>query len=362
MRPVRMTTALLATTVAMLAFAASANAFSVTFFQSPSGNIGCAIGGGGVRCDIREHTWTTPPKPDTCDVDYGQGVAVGRGGEANFVCAGDTALDPDAGPSNTASGSRTNRFRCSSKHDGHALREPAERPRLLPLPRRRKAVLTRPARRASRATPSRASRARADRHRDAGEDRRVAQRVGARLRRAQFLDEVEELARVVALERDHELLVVEAERVGGVDRDLRVAAADLDVLGHHPAALLERQPVPLALLVERVDDAVLALGGADLRTRLGLRVGRRLGHRQIGVGDRHPLARGRSARARRGRCGCPRAPGSGRAASGRCRRACRRLSRRAGCGRRRSPRRRRGTPVYPPPATRGRADARRDPA
>ena len=67
-----------------------------------------------------------------------------------------------------------------------------------------------------------------------------------------------------------------------------------------------------------------------------------------------------SARARRGTCGCPRAPGSGRAASGRCRRACRPSSRRAGCGRSRSPHRRRGTPVYPQPAFRHRAAARRD--
>ena len=84
---------------------------------------------------------------------------------------------------------------------------------------------------------------------------------------AELLDEVEELARVVALEGDDELLVVEAERVGGVDGDLRVTAADRDVLGHHPAALLERQAIPLALLVERVDDAVLALRRADLRPR-----------------------------------------------------------------------------------------------
>ena len=118
MRPVRITTALLATSVAMLAFAASANAFSVTFFQSPSGNIGCAIGGGGVRCDIREHSWTTPPKPATCDVDYGQGVAVGRGGQANFVCAGDTVLDPDAGVLDYGERISHHRFRCSSKTSG----------------------------------------------------------------------------------------------------------------------------------------------------------------------------------------------------------------------------------------------------
>ena len=68
------------------------------------------------------------------------------------------------------------------------------------------------------------------RHRDAGEDRGVAQGVGARLGRAQLLDEIEELARVVGLERDDELLVVEPERVRGVDRDLAGSGADLDVL------------------------------------------------------------------------------------------------------------------------------------
>src|SRR3954451_8230160 len=90
----------------------------------------------------------------------------------------------------------------------------------------------------------------ADGHRDTGEDRGVPQRVGARLRSPQLLDEVEELRRVVALEGDDELLVVESERVGGVDRDLRIAAADLDVVGHDPTALFEWQRIPLALLLE----------------------------------------------------------------------------------------------------------------
>ncbi len=38
---------------------------------------------------------------------------------------------------------------------------------------------------------------------------------------AQLLDEVEEAVRLVGLERNHELLVVDAERVRGVDRDVR---------------------------------------------------------------------------------------------------------------------------------------------
>ena len=61
-------------------------------FQSPSGNIGCAITKAGVRCDIRERSWEPPPKPPSCEVDYGQGVTLGRRGPARFVCAGDTTL------------------------------------------------------------------------------------------------------------------------------------------------------------------------------------------------------------------------------------------------------------------------------
>src|SRR5437879_2804780 len=67
-----------------------------------------------------------------------------------------------------------------------------------------------------------------DAARDAGEDRRVAQSVGTRLARPQLVHEVEELTRLVTLERHHELLVVESEGIGGVDADLRVSPPDLD--------------------------------------------------------------------------------------------------------------------------------------
>src|SRR5829696_9110960 len=81
----------------VLAMAAPADAsgkiLRLKQFQSPSHNVGCYVANGkSVRCDIREHTWPTPPKPSNCDVDYGQGVGLGSG-EAGYVCAGDTALD-----------------------------------------------------------------------------------------------------------------------------------------------------------------------------------------------------------------------------------------------------------------------------
>jgi len=61
------------------------------FFSSPTGNIGCAMSDDGVRCDVRQASWTPPPKPANCELDWGQGVSV-ETGEAGYVCAGDTTL------------------------------------------------------------------------------------------------------------------------------------------------------------------------------------------------------------------------------------------------------------------------------
>ena len=113
--PVRISLAVAAVALLGLATAASASAFKG--FSSPSGNIGCVMEGKAVRCDIRDHSWQSPPKPNSCDVDYGGGVAVGTKGKAGFVCAGDTTLD--AGPALAYGSSIGNsRFRCSSSEAG----------------------------------------------------------------------------------------------------------------------------------------------------------------------------------------------------------------------------------------------------
>lgn len=62
------------------------------FVQSPSGNIGCVVTASGVRCDIRDKEWRPPPKPRSCELDWGFGVTLDRRGKARFVCAGDTVL------------------------------------------------------------------------------------------------------------------------------------------------------------------------------------------------------------------------------------------------------------------------------
>jgi hypothetical protein len=67
----------------------------LTGFRPPSGNIGCYIEPGYVRCDIRDRAWSPPPRPADCPdmADYGQGIALRAGVGASFVCAGDAALN-----------------------------------------------------------------------------------------------------------------------------------------------------------------------------------------------------------------------------------------------------------------------------
>lgn len=66
------------------------------FFLSPSKNIGCALNETAVRCDIRDRGWTPPPRPASCEVDFGQGLTIVGTSPASMTCAGDTAIVGDA--------------------------------------------------------------------------------------------------------------------------------------------------------------------------------------------------------------------------------------------------------------------------
>lgn len=89
-------------------------------FRTPSGNIGCAMYRGGARCDIRKRDWKPLPRPAACskEVGYGQGLEVPAAGEAGFVCAGDTALDPSASSLAYGTASRVGASECISRPDG----------------------------------------------------------------------------------------------------------------------------------------------------------------------------------------------------------------------------------------------------
>lgn len=64
------------------------------YFQTPSGNVGCAMYEDGVRCDIREREWAPPPQPSDCNLDWGHAISLDYGG-STFLCAGDTVLSPE---------------------------------------------------------------------------------------------------------------------------------------------------------------------------------------------------------------------------------------------------------------------------
>lgn len=66
------------------------------FFLSPSKNIGCALSETAVRCDIHDRVWTPPPRPASCELDFGQGVTIVGTSPASMTCAGDTVIVGDA--------------------------------------------------------------------------------------------------------------------------------------------------------------------------------------------------------------------------------------------------------------------------
>ena len=106
---------LLAALVAALAAATPASA--ATFFHSPSGNIRCVIAkADGVRCDITERDFSPPPKPQSCDFDWGNSMSGGVRGRGRFVCVSDAV---DGGRTlGFGESIRRGRFRCRSRTSG----------------------------------------------------------------------------------------------------------------------------------------------------------------------------------------------------------------------------------------------------
>src|SRR5207247_8178226 len=118
-----------------------------------------------------------------------------------------------------------------------------------------------------------------------------------RLAFAQLHHQIEKLAGIVALERDDELLVVEAVRVRRVQPNRRVFAANRNVLVHHPLALRLGKRVPGERLDERIDEEVVRRARPNnepLFVRLignGWKlVDRAPCHRQVAVGNREIAA------------------------------------------------------------------------
>lgn len=86
---------LIAAAALAMSTAPAAAAADLDSFTSPSGNIGCILYEGYLRCDIAERDWSPPPRPADCPsfTGYGQGIGMDAHGPATFVCAGDTTLN-----------------------------------------------------------------------------------------------------------------------------------------------------------------------------------------------------------------------------------------------------------------------------
>jgi len=116
--PAAMRAALLALAL-LLALAPAAPAATFRFFHSPSGNIDCVISADNARCDIRAHSFRAPPRPKSCDLEWGSVVAVGKASRrGRFACVGDTARDPKATRLAYGRTIRAGAMRCTSRTDG----------------------------------------------------------------------------------------------------------------------------------------------------------------------------------------------------------------------------------------------------
>ena len=97
--------------------AAAQSASAAVSFHSPSGNIRCLIAAKTfTRCDITARDWRPPPKPRSCEFDWGNTLEVGIRGRGRFGCVSD-AIDPGRVLAYGEAIQR-GRFRCRSRRSG----------------------------------------------------------------------------------------------------------------------------------------------------------------------------------------------------------------------------------------------------
>ena len=108
---------LLALGAVLGALAGAAPASAAVSFHSPSGNIRCVIAATiYTRCDITQRDWRPPPKPRTCEFDWGNTLEVGLRGPGRFGCVSD-AIDPGRALA-YGDAIQRGRFRCRSRRSG----------------------------------------------------------------------------------------------------------------------------------------------------------------------------------------------------------------------------------------------------
>jgi hypothetical protein len=101
-------------------FAGTASA-AIVSFRMPSKNIYCAEFTGAratLRCDIRSGVKPLPPKPASCDFDWGAGFTLGRRGRARISCVSDSVFNASARVLRYGTTWRRDGFTCISRVAG----------------------------------------------------------------------------------------------------------------------------------------------------------------------------------------------------------------------------------------------------
>ena len=68
---------------------ALAGSASAKKFVTEDGNVECLMRAKFVRCDITKHFWESPPKPKSCEFDYGSSLGLNKRGKAKWLCVSD---------------------------------------------------------------------------------------------------------------------------------------------------------------------------------------------------------------------------------------------------------------------------------
>ncbi len=82
----------LALAVCVAALALPASAAAAVHFRTPSGNIGCYVDRDFIRCDIGRTATKVPPRPASCELDWGNAFEMTRTRRPRRICHGDTVL------------------------------------------------------------------------------------------------------------------------------------------------------------------------------------------------------------------------------------------------------------------------------
>ena len=79
--------------VLYFALSAPSQGQSIEGFQLPSKNIACMVFDKVLRCDVNNNLAKLPPRPKSCDLDWGYAFAIGQNSKPQLLCAGDTTMD-----------------------------------------------------------------------------------------------------------------------------------------------------------------------------------------------------------------------------------------------------------------------------